>query len=584
MAKRVNGPKAAEISFEGMSNDLAYFLGLWVAEGSFEESIGRMTITCGDPEVGDFLKSGAVCGLKFKSRAGRSDQWLINSYEFMELMRFLKMPLVKAPEKWIPEWVWQGKREWAMHFIAGMWDGDGYVCDLKKKAIGYTSASKTLASDLQLLLSNIGIVGRLTEHVTPPTDRVAVESIQYRLTISGPDIAVFRDNIHLRISRKQRNLEDQAVGTFSRRDTIPHIRSLLMALYNEAFLKGIKVKKYDIIPYKSDVEPTYRSLRNILELLSDLSDTTEYQDLAEIVSDGYYWDEITEITSGECETFDFTIPNTHSFWSNGFISHNTPKGYNNLYNVYMLGKNPQMTQWESWQFRTSESPFIPLAEIEMARSDMDPRSFEQEFNACFSNMVGRVYYAFDRETHVGNYPYNPELPIWVGQDFNVDPMSSVIIQPQKSGQIWIVDEIFLRNANTNDVCDELEKRYWKRQNEIVMYPDPAGTNRSSSRGESDFDILRERHFRKLKYRRQHPPVSRRVNTVNRQFCNAKGEHNMFIHHTCKNLIESLEQTLYKPNSKEVDKSLGTEHMADALGYPIELEYPTRKVNIMGVSI
>lgn len=262
----------------------------------------------------------------------------------------------------------------------------------------------------------------------------------------------------------------------------------------------------------------------------------------------------------------------------------TPNGFSNLYDVYMLGQNQKMTQWESWQFKTSSSPFIPISEIEQARHDMDAKSYLAEFEASFETMTGRVYYAFDRNLNVRSCPYNPELPIWVGQDFNVDPMSSVIIQPQPSGRLWVVDEIYLRNANTNDVCDELEKRFWRRQQDVILYPDPAGTNRSSARGESDFDVFRERNFRKLKYRRKHPLVTNRVNAVNRQFANAKGERNLFVDSSCKNLIASLEQTLYKPGSKEVDKGAGVEHMADAIGYPIELEFPTRKVSVMGISI
>lgn len=261
----------------------------------------------------------------------------------------------------------------------------------------------------------------------------------------------------------------------------------------------------------------------------------------------------------------------------------TPKGYNNLYEVYQHGLNPKMPLWASWQFETITSPFIPLAEIEQAKHDLDPKSFAQEFLASFETMSGRVYYAFDRFRHVGNYPYNPNLPLWAGQDFNIDPMSTVLLQPQPNGEIWAVDEIFLRSASTPDVCDELERRYWRRQKDITIYPDPAGGNRSTARGESDLDIFRERGFKRQKFRRKHPAVSDRVNAVNRMLLNAKGEIRLRVNETCRNLIESLEQTLYKPGTRDIDKAPGVEHITDALGYPIELEFPVRKVQVMGVS-
>ncbi|MEL1782947.1 phage terminase large subunit [Acinetobacter baumannii] len=92
----------------------------------------------------------------------------------------------------------------------------------------------------------------------------------------------------------------------------------------------------------------------------------------------------------------------------------TPKAYNQLYTVYMQGQDPKKVkagQWQSWQFPTITSPFIPESEIEAARADMDEKSFKQEFLASFETMSGRVYYPFDRKEHVGKYPFNPKLPI-----------------------------------------------------------------------------------------------------------------------------------------------------------------------------
>jgi hypothetical protein len=90
-------------------------------------------------------------------------------------------------------------------------------------------------------------------------------------------------------------------------------------------------------------------------------------------------------------------------------------------------------------------------------ADMDEKSFRQEFEASFETMSGRVYYAFDRNKHVGDYPFNPKLPIWIGQDFNIDPMSSVIMQPQPNGEVWIVDECVLHGSNTQETADELAR-------------------------------------------------------------------------------------------------------------------------------
>lgn len=265
----------------------------------------------------------------------------------------------------------------------------------------------------------------------------------------------------------------------------------------------------------------------------------------------------------------------------------TPKAYNYLYELYKKGQNPMLRaagEWESWQFPTITSPFIPVSEIEAAKKDMDEKSFRQEFEASFETMSGRVYYPFDRSVHIQPVEFNPKLPIWVGMDFNIDPMSTVIYQPQLNGELWAVDEIVLFGSNTEEVCEELEKRFWRHQNQIVMYPDPAGGQRQHARGETDMDILREKGFKRIKYRKKHPMVADRVNAVNRMLKDANGAVRLKVNPRCKHFISALEQTIYKKGTREVDKSAGTEHSADAGGYCIELEFPVRKVEIGGLSI
>ena len=265
----------------------------------------------------------------------------------------------------------------------------------------------------------------------------------------------------------------------------------------------------------------------------------------------------------------------------------SPKSRNILFELYELGQNEELRNkkvWKSWQFPTIMSPFIPASEIEAARADMDERSFQNEYMGNFQDVSGRVYHPFDRLTHMGNYPFNPKLPIWIGQDFNIDPMSSVIMQPQQNGDVWVVDEIFLHNSNTVAVCDEIEKRYFRYTNQVRIYPDPAGASRSSGRGESDLDIFKERGFKRIKYRKKHPAVADRVNAVNKMLRAADGAIRLRVDNKCKNLMRSLEGTLFKKDSYEVDKKLNMEHIADALGYCIEIEFPRRTFVPMGLSV
>lgn len=265
----------------------------------------------------------------------------------------------------------------------------------------------------------------------------------------------------------------------------------------------------------------------------------------------------------------------------------TPKSFNHLYDLWALGQQGEKQAkglWHSWQFPTITSPFIPAEEIEAARHDMDPKSFAQEFEASFETMSGRVYHQFDRKIHVDTFDFNPSLPIWIGQDFNIDPMSSVILQPQENGEVWAVGELVLPGSNTEEVCNELEKKLWRHMDNIIVFPDPAGGARQHARGETDLDIFREKGFKKIKYRRKHPPIADRVNSVNRMLRSADDTVRLRVDRSCKELIDSLEQTIYKKGTRDIDKTPGVEHITDALGYSIELQFPVRKIEIGGISL
>lgn len=265
----------------------------------------------------------------------------------------------------------------------------------------------------------------------------------------------------------------------------------------------------------------------------------------------------------------------------------TPKSFNHLYDAFQRGQDPENRRrgtWYSWQFRTIDSPFVSPEEIEEARQDTDEKTFRQEYEASFETMGGRVYFPFNRQEHTGDLEFNPRLPLWIGQDFNRDPMSSVVLQPQENGEVWVVDEIVLRDSSTEDVVNEIERRYWRYQKNTTIFPDPAANYSQHARGETDLDIFREKGYYSIFFRRKHPKVVDRVNCVNRMFKAADGSVKMRVNRKCKNLIASLEQTIYKEGSRDVDKSQSMEHAADALGYPVEYRFPLRQIKLAGFSL
>ena len=160
----------------------------------------------------------------------------------------------------------------------------------------------------------------------------------------------------------------------------------------------------------------------------------------------------------------------------------------------------------------------------------------------------------------------------IGQDFNIDPMASAV-SVIEGNKIYFIDEICMKGSNTDEVCDELKRRY--PGSRIIMYPDPAGRQRKTSAGgRTDISILQNAGFR-VQVRNSHTPIRDRVNSVNAKLMNTKGERTLFVDPKCKNIIKSLEKMVYKQGTSVIEKDGELDHMADAVGYLVDFLYPLR---------
>jgi hypothetical protein len=248
----------------------------------------------------------------------------------------------------------------------------------------------------------------------------------------------------------------------------------------------------------------------------------------------------------------------------------TPRGVGSFsHEMYTMAQSTD--DWGAHTYTTLDGENVPEVEIEQARRDMDQRTFEQEYLATFNTYSGVVYYNFNREYSLNTY--NGDVKeIHCGIDFNIDPMS-VAVSVIEGNKIYFIDEISMRGSNTDEVCDELRRRYGDKN--IVMYPDPAGRQRKTSAGgRTDISILQNAGF-KVNVRNAHTPIRDRVNSVNAKLKNSKGEASLFVDPKCKQIINSLERMVYKPNTSVIEKDGELDHMADAVGYLVDFLFPIK---------
>ena len=250
----------------------------------------------------------------------------------------------------------------------------------------------------------------------------------------------------------------------------------------------------------------------------------------------------------------------------------TPRGYGNWsYNLFTREKDDD--QWASFQYTTLQGGQVSKQEIEQAKSDLDERTFKQEYQASFVNYAGQIYYNFDRKENVID-KYTPQTAeIHIGMDFNIDPMSAVVTEII-GNKIIVYDEIVIYSSNTDELVQEIKARY--KDKHIYVYPDPAAKQRKTSAGGvTDLAILKNAGFH-LRVRNAHPLIRDRINAVNTKLKNANGLRTLFIANGCKNVLKSIERQIYKEGTTIPDKDNNYDHMNDALGYLVEYLYPVRR--------
>jgi len=259
----------------------------------------------------------------------------------------------------------------------------------------------------------------------------------------------------------------------------------------------------------------------------------------------------------------------------------TPLGFNHFYDLYRDAQ--PRPDWAVFHYATAHGGFVSANESALLCSSMDPRLYRQELEASFELQEGRVYHAFSRDSNVTNVPLIPGLPLLVGMDFNVNPMCAVVAQ--KAGeQCHVSAEIVLPNSNTFEMMDELVRRYPAQKG--VVHPDPSGAARktSSAVGQTDHAIIRQAGWQ-VYVMKPHQIVDR-INAVNAMFHNANGERRLFIDHKCKHLIRGLDGLSFKEGTKIPDKSLGFDHITDALGYLMMGVFPMirHEVSVSSVNL
>jgi intein/homing endonuclease len=405
--------------------DFYYFLGLYIAEGSCsgrEDKRFNCVITIGDREVHDWLRQ-----FEFKAVTGRDNQSINSNKNLCNLLEWMGCGHGSF-NKQVPKKVLMAPQWAQVAFLQGYFDGDG--CATKRGYIHCDSISEKLIKTIQVMLLNFGIYStRTPQKKLAITERATGKHLCWRLTIFGGDANQFFQKIGFRLKRKQERYS-------------PSIAS------QETYNFSIQVdyeklpKDYFVGLNLPDTKRQFRRGSIKYPTLLKLQSIRPCDYIQELLDRDFRFDSVAKIEIGESEVVDFVIPDTHSFTTNGQISHNTPRGANHGQKLYLRNiDNPDwfvqkmdITQTKDWDGK----PILTEAQINERRRDGTPEELiQQEFYCSFESALAGSYYSNEivqayNDNRIRDFELDRNFPCYTAWD---------LARTRDANSIWIFQVI-----------------------------------------------------------------------------------------------------------------------------------------------
>jgi hypothetical protein len=273
------------------------------------------------------------------------------------------------------------------------------------------------------------------------------------------------------------------------------------------------------------------------------------------------------------------------------VAAGTPEGLNYLNDLFGPDRRPG---YHRYTMRTVENSYLPESYLEQVRANSSEAELAAYLDGQFVNMVGALAYnSFNADVQMRAFSLDPDLPLRLAFDFNVDPMALVVGQ-QISGpagpEFLVYESIALMGSTVYDICAKFREKYpfWKKG--LIVYGDATGRRRSHLSLKSNYDAIREELTSvgplTEKVPTENPAVTTRLNSVNRLCKDGRGFARLWLNgdaqkprsSPCLALVKSLQQTVKKSGTDDLWKKSGETitHLSDALGYWLTYEAPATK--------
>lgn len=298
-----------------LTEELALIIGYLLGDGCLTRDNIILFTSKDDDMVERYIKfMNDVMGVEVKQRKTGID-YVINGKYIREYFRQLGLTQSDAFNKSIPQCIMEAPKKYVVKCLQGLFDTDGGV---ETRAISFCTASEKMSKQVQTLLLNLGIVSNRRIKTSK-----AYGTKAFIITITGENMIKFKNEIGFSCERKQLLLEEKCETCSGKtvKNIIPHQEKKIIEFYESL---GEKVKYGDKLYHttKGNRNFTYSLLDHMLSH-GEAHKGKHYEHFKSLQDEHYFFSEIKSLEDSEAHVYDLSLNDTHSFVSNGLISHNT---------------------------------------------------------------------------------------------------------------------------------------------------------------------------------------------------------------------------------------------------------------------
>lgn len=293
---------------EKVEEKLGYIIGVLIGCGYYSDKKYPIELTVGKFDTAIFQSFfEQIFGTRFDLN---KNKLTLNSKQIHSFLFWCGL----AHEKSVPWVIMQNTRETQIECLKGFFDANGGV---NKKCIYFTTPSRLLASDVQTLLLNMGIISCLKNFKY--SYQVQIRGFQgYQFCkLVGRKQQVFKKFENCKIPKgdeKLGKIRDNILTfrSFSRKDCDKKIAEL--SGFFARIIRGRSSLRFHHLQFLCET---------LTKIYEDRTMPKEAKELFDMWKNGLFFDRIVRIEESVGMLYDIYVPKTHSFVGNGIINHNS---------------------------------------------------------------------------------------------------------------------------------------------------------------------------------------------------------------------------------------------------------------------